>query len=679
MSFNILGDHKLDIDVKLIKRVIGKKDQIFDIELSSINSLQIDDNLMRMGLYGVIEINNKANILDTLGINSSEADDLFIAISIKDLELSKVDSIEPHQLKIEFLGLVEKTTTASANFEDNIIIFEFEEAVVADMQHTSWDNFILKSAKSGSLTSNAEVNVVELAKKFYETTWLETNEKADLKEIVAESPYKPDVKLPIYLVQERNNDSLHKVLLNLLKCSKAMGVQKKNTGSGGWFDAISLVSFSLPSFRFNNTDSFYKVLSNLLTHSQTTNYGGAIRAIADFFTGKEAFNLPSFRFNNTEKGRQLIFKPYFTDKHRAFIEEVREKGLQGKETDFSEVYTEKFTFGPFAKITGFTDRNTNWHNSIEGETITRPDTGTLMEKVWTNFFLIDGAEDEDGVDNIGQFGVKLISYAQVALNFVESELGLKGKQGINLPLIDPAHQKKQMVYKVADKTGQLSSQARYNFVHNAITKSFVTVNEQIEFECKGAIYRTPGKFIWIERTKETSQLEKLWYVNSIQHSIVDGKYTTKIIANSFFGQKTSQDYDDLAKGVIKKTKDDAEILIEDSKRLDASGDRGPVPPPERVQEKTKELEEKSAPPEPKFYKDPLTSEQIKKLQESDEYKKMSAENQRRWNRENIPGYVDDQDRSIQQIREKDPEAFFTAQKAGQAAFQKFLKDNGFKK
>jgi hypothetical protein len=633
MSFNILGDHKLDIDVKLIKRVIGKKDQIFDIELSSINSLQIDDNLMKMGLYGVIEINNKANILDTLGINSSEADDLFIAISIKDLELSKVDSIEPHQLKIEFLGLVEKTTTASANFEDNIIIFEFEEAVVADMQHTSWDNFILKSAKSGSLTSNAEVNVVELAKKFYETTWLETNEKADLKEIVAESPYKPDVKLPIYLVQERNNDSLHKVLLNLLKCSKAMGVKKKNTGSGGWFDAISFVSFSLPSFRFNNT----------------------------------------------EKGRQLIFKPYFTDKHRAFIEEVREKGLQGKETDFSEVYTEKFTFGPFAKITGFTDRNTNWHNSIEGETITRPDTGTLMEEVWTNFYIVGGKKENSTAVDIAKQGDEILSYAEVAKNFAKQELGLTDVPGVNLPLIDPSHQKKQYIYKQGDTNTPYSLVARRNRVHNRITKSFVTVNEQIEFECKGAIYRTPGKFIWIERTKETSQLEKLWYVNSIQHSIVDGKYTTKIIANSFFGQKTSQDYDDLAKGVIKKSKDDAEILIEDSKRLDASGDRGPVPPPERVQEKTKELEEKSAPPEPKFYKDPLTSEQIKKLQESDEYKKMSAQNQRRWNRENIPGYVDDQDRSIQQIREKDPEAFFTAQKAGQAAFQKYLKDNGFKK
>ena len=628
MSFNILGDHKLDIDIKLIKRVDGKKDQTFDIELSSINSLQIDDNLMRMGLYGVIEINNKANILDTLGISSGYADDLFIAISIKDLELSKVDSIEPHQLKVEFLGLIEKTTTASANFEDNIIMFEFEEAVVADMHHTAWDNFI----KTIPEIPREGYNVVELAKVFYNTTWLKTNKSATLKEIVEERPglseYLPDVRLKPQIVQTRNNDSLHKVLQNLLKCTKAMSTVPKFTG-------------------------FIPFLS---------------------------YSLPSFRFNNTENGRQLIFKPYFTDKHRAFIEEVREKGLQGKETDFSEVYTEKFTFGPFAKIAGFTDRNTNWHNSIEGETITRPDTGTLMEKVWTNFHLVDGYRpEESSFTDVAKQGDEILSYAKVASNFVKEELGLESRPGVNLPLIDPNHQKKQFIYKMGDINTPDTETARRNRVHNRITKSFVTVNEQIEFECKGAIYRTPGKFIWIERTKETTQLEKLWYVNSIQHSIIDGKYTTKIIANNFFGQRTSKNYDDLAKGVVKRNNAEIEANTRESERIDASGDRGPVPPPERVQEKTQELEEKSAPSEPKFYKDPLSSEQIKELQESDEYRKMSAQNQRRWNRENIPGYIDDQDRSIQQIREKDPEAFFTAQKAGQAAFQKYLKDNGYVK
>ncbi len=171
MSFNILGDHNLDIDIKLIKKIrkvngeqiTDEIEQVVDIELSSINSLQIDDNLMRMGLYGIIEINNKANILDVIGINNGQAEDLYIAISIKDLELEKEAGLKPHQIKVEFLGLVEKTTTASANFEDNLIMFEFEEAIVADMHHTSWDQFTSQSEVNNKPEG---ANVVEIVNSF---------------------------------------------------------------------------------------------------------------------------------------------------------------------------------------------------------------------------------------------------------------------------------------------------------------------------------------------------------------------------------------------------------------------------------------------------------------------------------------------------------------------------------
>ena len=511
MSLNILGDHNLDIDIKLIKRVVGIGDdtgisnEILDIELSSINSLQIDDNLMKMGLDGLIEINNKASILDTLGFNSSEADDLYIAISIKDLDLGKLtlpEGVKPHQLKVEFLGLIEKTTSASANFEDNIIMFEFKEAVVADMHHTSYDSF-LSTAEGKGLPE--EIDVVTLVKQFYKSTWSK-NHKASLKEIVADSGYSPDIKLPIATQTTNNNDNMHTVVSNFLKCSQAVE---------------------------NNSRIFLNHLMDL-QNSLFRNSDG------------DSFQLPSFRFNNTVEGRQMIFKPYFTSKHQEFIRAVREEEFEGKEIDFSEVYTEKFTFGPFARITGFSDRNTNWHNSIEGESITRPDTGTLMDEVWTNFYLVDG---EEGDDNIASTSITTLPYADVALNFVNNELKLPpGEKGVNLPVLDIARQKKQYIYKIADTNTGDSPLARKNRVHNRIIKSFVTVNEQIEFECKGSIYRTPGKFIWIERTKETSLLEKLWFVNSVQHSIVNGKYTTKIIANSFFGQKTSKDYQKLKEG-----------------------------------------------------------------------------------------------------------------------------------
>tara|TARA_S200002703_G_scaffold159726_1_gene174327 strand:+ start:30 stop:1643 length:1614 start_codon:yes stop_codon:yes gene_type:complete len=535
MSFNILGDHNLDIDIRLIKnirKVNGEQitdeiEQVVDIELSSINSLQIDDNLMRMGLYGVIEINNKANILDTIGINNGQAEDLYIAISIKDLELQKETGLKPHQIKVEFLGLVEKTTTASANFEDNLIMFEFEEAIVADMHHTSWDQFT-----SQSEVNNISANVVEIVNSFYENTWKDGSDVNVQEFITAESDYEPDIKIPVQVNTKRNNDSVHDVVSTLLKRTQAVKADNGN-------DAI--------------------------------------------------FHLPSFRFSNTPKGRLMTFKPYFTDRHRALIEEVREEGISLNDfgvtnpTDYSDVYTEKFTFGPFAQLKGFTDPNTNWHNSIEGETVTRPDTGTLMEDKWSNYYMITSAED----DLVSTTNLKIIPYVTIAKNFIQNELGLKKNAGINLPLINPKHQKKTYFYNIGDLKDS-STKATRNEIYNKVTKSFVTVNEQIEFESKGAIYRTPGKFIWIERTKKTSELENLWYVNSVQHSIVDGRYTTKIIANSVFGDKTINDYNKLFNEVAIYLKQEERNLQFQRKE-------------QEVKEATENLQTAAAPTPPQTY------------------------------------------------------------------------------
>ena len=131
----------------------------------------------------------------------------------------------------------------------------------------------------------------------------------------------------------------------------------------------------------------------------------------------------------------MKFKPYFTDKHREFIEEVRLKDIQGVSNDFSDVYTEKFTCGPLAQVQAALDPNTNWHNRIEGETITRPDVGSLRKEVWTNYLQVAGTEadvadkDFDIASNI--INVRL--YAKVVQNFIKDELALK-EGGVNLPL-----------------------------------------------------------------------------------------------------------------------------------------------------------------------------------------------------------------------------------------------------
>lgn len=556
MSFNILGDHGLDIEILILKMVrrleggnlIERIDQTIPIDLSAISSLKIEDSLMNVGMNGAIEINNKSSILDQLGIAAKSSDDLYISITIKDKDLEE-HGLEPHQSKIEFLGLIEKTVTGSANFQDNIIIFKFEEAFVAEMRHTSWDNFLNESG------FKEDQNVIQLVQKYYDVVW------------------KAKSKSEVVIVDANEADAIPELPL------------------------IANTEVKRPT-----EESFYDVFKRSLGRTMalgkatTRDFGGIFGKEFKFTTKQQ--HLPSFRFTNGESGiRVMKFKPYFTDRHREFIEEVRLEKIQGDSNDFSDVYTEKFTCGPLAQVQAALDPNTNWHNRIEGETITRPDVGSLRKEVWTNYLQVEGSEPDvaDKDFDIANSNVTVRLYAKVVQNFIKDELDLK-EGGVNLPLIDPKSQVKKYLYTPTD--GSVSDFAITTELFNKLKTSFVTVNEQISFTCKGAIYRTPGKFIWVERSADASEslLEKLWYVNSVEHSIIDGAYQTEIIANRVFGDNTLE--------AFKKSEEEAADFINvnlskdslrQSERLDASGDRGPVPPPERVQEKTQELEKKSAP------------------------------------------------------------------------------------
>ena len=542
MSFNILGDHGLDIDINILKMVrrlengslIEKIEQTIPIGISAISSLKIEDNLMRTGMYGAIEINNKSSILDQLGIAAKSSDDLYISITIKDEELQE-SGLKPHQAKIEFLGLIEKTVTGSANFQDNLIIFQFEEAFVAEMKHTSWDNFFNDSQ------IDDELSVTQLVEAYYTEVWKKKNKTDGV--IVDTSEGMPTNVLPMIAntkIKRPREESFYDVFKRTLSRTNAVSV---------------------------NSAGFFAIPTSFVSH------------------------LPSFRFTNGKNGiRVMKFKPYFSDRHREFIEEVRLEKIQGDSNDFSDVYTEKFTCGPLAQIKGALDPNTNWHNRIEGESITRPDVGTLREDVWTNYLQTRGAEPEQDIFSdefdITNPIIKIHLYAEVVENFIRDELALKDA-GVNLPLIDPKSQTKKYVYTPAD--GKYSDDAIITELYNKLKTSFATVNEKISFTCKGAIYRTPGKFIWIERsaTSDESLLEKLWYVNSVEHSIIDGKYQTEIIANRMFGDNTVEAF---AKSKTETASYIAGVL--EDKNLLAVTKRHKK---EIVEEFVQELEKQSAP------------------------------------------------------------------------------------
>ena len=515
MSFNILGDHGLDIDITILKMVrrlengelIERLDQTIPIGISAISSLKIEDSLMRTGMYGAIEINNKSSILDQLGIAAKSSDDLYISITIKDEELEE-SGLKPHQAKIEFLGLIEKTVTGSANFQDNYIIFQFEEAFVAEMKHTSWDNFIKDSQ------IKEELSVTNLVEAYYTEVWKKKNKTDGV--IVDTSEGMPTNVLPMIAntkIKRPREESFYDVFKRTLSRTNAVSV-------GG---EVAIEDDPLDGF-------------------STSIDAGSLTGNVSVNSSSFVSHLPSFRFTNGKNGiRVMKFKPYFSDRHRQFIEEVRLEDIQGATNDYKDVYTEKFTCGPFAQIKGALDPNTNWHNRIEGESITRPDVGTLREDVWTNYLQIKGSEQDLLSDefDITKNIIKIHLYAEVVENFIRDELALKDA-GVNLPLIDPKSQTKKYVYTPAD--GKYSDEAIITELYNKLKTSFVTVNEQISFTCKGAIYRTPGKFIWVERSAAAGEslLEKLWYVNSVEHSIIDGKYQTEIIANRMFGDNTEE-------------------------------------------------------------------------------------------------------------------------------------------
>ena len=113
MSFNILGDHGLNINIQILKKVRefvngnfeGKLTQAIDIPINAVSSLKLEDNLINTGMKGIIEINNDASILDQLGIATKSSDDLYISISIRDPELAAA-GLKRHQSRIEFLGMI---------------------------------------------------------------------------------------------------------------------------------------------------------------------------------------------------------------------------------------------------------------------------------------------------------------------------------------------------------------------------------------------------------------------------------------------------------------------------------------------------------------------------------------------------------------------------------------------
>ena len=263
-------------------------------------------------------------------------------------------------------------------------------------------------------------------------------------------------------------------------------------------------------------------------------YDALVKMVKETGVGSGVGKTPYMRFINAigadgNVKRLLKYDAFLTDRYVEFATAVKAGVVEG---DFSDVYTEKFFLGPFADAMP-TDPNASINNRIEDYNITRANLSELRQKVWGDYNVNNALPITDP----GRIAIVHKSFFDLQIEFLERELGGEDLE-CNLPLL-PGAELRDFHFDVntldtTDSALEASNQV-YQRISNTVMKSFITLNESISFTVKGAVYREPNKFIWIEQGKEEEDYKKLWYVNSVSHKFKEGKYRTQIVATKIFG------------------------------------------------------------------------------------------------------------------------------------------------
>ncbi len=520
MSINILKDNALDIDIALIKKVrveengeiVPKILEIVNLELSAIVNFTLRDSLTLHGYSGSLTVNNKSKILDKLQITSGVPDDVYVKFIISSKDLDESSERDKMQTDLRGLCLVKSTEAASSNIEDNIVILEFEEAVIAEMKYTKWDSIYINNPNY----DGQEIDIIELVDTFYDFTLKEESEIDRITLPSQGSDVGSSQASP--LVEEAKSDSDR---------ADDLTVYTNNFSEKPSIKIPYLESQEVDEDEKDATvyDAFKEQLKKT-----TVKYGSS----------SDSYLLPTFRFVNATDGRRMRFAAVFTDRHREFIKAIEQGDARNFSfgTDFSDVYLEKFNIGPLAQAQGIVDKNTSWQNTIETHDIVPPDVQTLREERWTDVGLVGSTKKEY---NAGSTEITFVRYGDAMKIFAEKNLDI-GESGLNLPLLPLKTIPEKKIFKKGDFPDR--EMAMQNRAFNRIISSFVLVNEQLHFTTKGKVYRLPGKFIVVDSgesiAKEKPQdikdrLKQVWFVTSVTHIIDNGEYTTEFICNRFFG------------------------------------------------------------------------------------------------------------------------------------------------
>ena len=494
MSLNIFENTNLDFDVSIIKttRVLNSDKNLVEevvesvtpLEAAAVLNLELRESSLSMGIVGSITISNKFKVLDRLDITTNSPNDIYVAIKITDVELSSIDIGEENKC-VTVVGYINNIASASQNAIDGAVVFSFEEAFVAALRHTQAIVFTGKALRTGRIVytshDSTEYSVVTIINSFNERLF----KLKDVEPIVTADSAKPNTQVDIKLAIDEEKETVSSVYDTVQEMLQITGVDVGDSRYG-----------KTPYLRFVNSVSDDPNNSNII--------------------------------------RRAKFDAFFTSRHKQFVEAVRDK-QKTDNTDFSDVYLEKFILGPLTDNLP-KDPNTSLYNKIETYNITRANVGDLRESIWGDYRFdkqFPGQDKSIHSSRTKYFFDIIKEYIEIDFENLEVDY--------NLPVLDPATLKEFHIpfrSYASDKAVNGALVQQLNKVINRVNKSFFTISETITFTVKGSVIRQPNKFIWLEDGKEEIDYKKLWYVNSVEHKFGSGRYTNTIIATKLFGNVT---------------------------------------------------------------------------------------------------------------------------------------------
>ena len=451
----------------------------FNIDVGIISYLEIEDNLVDTGLKGTIALKNMYGIFDRIKALRDSSRTFFIDINFQDVKSNN----RPTDKQISFLGLIENTSSLTADIVDDNIILRFEEAQTA----------MLKKASLAKLPSH------EYGKPATPNSIIKQLIELWINNIVRRKAQESDL-----IANELQSDIL---------ASEESGLFDVN-GNG--------VKGSIRSFWTEITDSIYDVINR------------AKRTMLQENRKLSLLKIKNVEDKNKQIKRVFTLGELFTDQHREFITAFVNK----QPGNFSEVYGEEFVLSPQDNIN---PKNASIYNEVESYNLVRADIKSARESFWCDHQIVAHGESLNPVDLV-KTSTPIIPFSSIVDNFEELDLGTDNRGNIfsNTPALRLSERKLMAISTVDSEIN--SAEIIENQIYNKVKNSLIFLNDTIVFTVKGQVYRKPGVFISITggdviTDNNDNILNNLWFVISVKHKYKEMNYVTEISAVRLFGNQ----------------------------------------------------------------------------------------------------------------------------------------------